>query len=262
MSEGTPLWRGREDESCVVAVALHGGHFLRPEVARLSAVEESVRRRGEDPFTDGWTSIAPTRLVACRSRFEFDLNRSRAAAVYLEPDDAWGLEVWRDRPSPEVVDRSLANYDAVYDVLGGILDRAARRYGRFVVLDLHSYNHRRSGPDAPPEDPAANPDVNLGTEALDRNRWAAVVDGFLADLRAFPFPGRALDIGENIRFGGGHLSRWVAQRYPGVGCVLAVEVKKFFMDEHTDVLDHDRHAAVGALLASTVPGVETRLEVR
>lgn len=46
-------------------------------------------------------------------------------------------------------------------------------YGRFLVLDLHSYNHRRAGPNAPPADPERNPEVNIGTGTMDRGRWAA-----------------------------------------------------------------------------------------
>src|ERR687884_306413 len=60
---------------------------------------------------------------------------------------------------------------------------AIRRGQRFVVLDLHSYNHRRSGPEAPPADPAGNPEINVGTGSLDRERWGPLVDRFADDLR-------------------------------------------------------------------------------
>ena len=41
-----------------------------------------------------------------------------------------------------------------------------------VVFDLHTYNHRRNGPDGPPADPAGNPQVNIGTGTMNRDRWA------------------------------------------------------------------------------------------
>ena len=261
-SESVPIWHGVEADSAVVAVAVHGGHRLRDEVAAVCALDEETRLREEDPFTDAWAGVAPSRLVACRSRFEFDLNRPRSAAVYVEPDDAWGLEVWRHHPSRELIERSVAAYDAFYAVLEGVLARAVESHGRFVVLDLHSYNHRRAGPDGPLDDPAGSPDLNVGTEAMDRDRWAPLVDGFLADLRRYDFPGRRIEVGENVRFGGGHLSHWVAEHFATVGCVLAVEVEKFFMDAHTGTLDEACHAAVGELLASTVPGLTRRLDVR
>jgi len=58
-----------------------------------------------------------------------------------------------------------------------------RRFSRFVVFDPHTYNHRRLGPQALPADPRYNPEVNLGTGTLDRNRWEPVVSVFLAISR-------------------------------------------------------------------------------
>jgi N-formylglutamate deformylase len=84
-------WEKVEGAGPVVACAVHAGHDVRPEVVALLAVDDATRLREEDPHTGGWTALAPTRLVAHRSRFEVDLNRSRPQAVYLEPDDAWGL---------------------------------------------------------------------------------------------------------------------------------------------------------------------------
>src|SRR5919106_606587 len=98
----------------VVAVAVHDGHDVRPEVAVLLALDESQRLREEDPHTGEWTRIAPTRVIATRSRFEVDLNRPRDKAVYLRPEDAWGLQVWKEAPSAAMLARSLAEYDAFY----------------------------------------------------------------------------------------------------------------------------------------------------
>lgn len=64
-------------------------------------------------------------------------------------------------------------------MLAGVLDRAEQAFGRFVVYDLHSYNHRRDGPDRPAGAPEDNPDVNLGTGSMARDRWAPVGDAFL-----------------------------------------------------------------------------------
>ncbi len=52
--------------------------------------------------------------------------------------------------------------------------------------------------------------------------------------------GHQLDVRENVRFEGGHLCQWVHERYAEVGCALAIELKKTFMDEWTGVPD-DRH---------------------
>lgn len=164
-------------------------------------------------------------------------------------------------PLPATVrQRSLRLYDRFYADLSAVLARAASGARPFVVLDLHSYNHRRGGPDAPPADPAGNPEINLGTGSLDRERWGGLVDRFMADLGTVEVAGRPLDVRENVRFRGGHLSRWVHAAFPGQACCLAVEVKKFFMDERTGELDEAVWAGVQEALAATVLGVLDELD--
>lgn len=239
----------------VVAVALHDGHAVRPEVAALFALDEDDRRREEDPFTANWTTVGDTRIIVQRSRFEFDLNRPREKAVYLHPEDAWGLTVWHSKPSLEIMARSLAEYDAFYATVKQVFTDLERRYGRFVVYDLHTYNHRRLGLQALPADPRYNPEINLGTGSMDRSRWAPVVESFLTDLHSFDFLGRQLDVQENIKFHGGYFQYWVHQTFPDSACVLSVEVKKFFMNEWSNELDITQLDAIRSALESTIPGV-------
>ena len=244
-----------EGHEPVVAAAIHDGHELRPEVAKLVALSESDRLREEDPFTGTWTAIVGTRVIPTRSRFEVDLNRPRAKAVYRTPADAWGLKVWRREPSQETVANSLHQYDQFYAAMHEVLTNVEERCGRFVLLDLHTYNHRRGGPESPPGDPSRNPEVNLGTGTLDRSRWGALADRFMEDLAGFDFPGRKLDVRENVRFRGGHLSRWVHEKFPASGCCLAIEFKKFFMDEWTGEPVAEELEAIPRALAATLPGL-------
>jgi N-formylglutamate amidohydrolase len=243
----------------IAAAAIHAGHALRPDVTERLALSDAERLREEDPFTAQWTGLAGTRLIGRRSRFEVDLNRPRDAAVYQVPAEAWGLTVWR-RPVTDLLDGSLQIYDAFYAAAREALSALEEQFGRFIVLDLHSYNHRRDGPDRPPADPAMNPDVNVGTGALSRDHWAPVVDRFLDELRQADVLGRRLDVRENVRFRGGQFAAWVQQQFPGTGCALAVEVKKFFMDEWTGEADRAQLEAVGQALAATVPGLIASLE--
>ena len=53
----------------------------------------------------------------------------------------------------------------------------------------------------------------------------------LHDLHAFDFLGRHLDVRENIKFIGRQFPTWVHSHYKQSACVLAVEFKKFYMDE-------------------------------
>lgn len=244
----------------VVAVALHDGHEVRAEVATQFAITEADRWREEDPFTGTWTQLGDTRIVVKRSRFELDLNRHRDKAVYIHPEEAWGLRVWQQPPSLEMRARSLAIHDAFYAKLYRLFTDIERRFGRFVVFDLHTYNHRRMGPQALSADPQYNPEINLGTGTLDRRRWGSVADSFLADLQNYDFLGRPLDVRENIKFCGGYFAYWIHQTFPHSACVLSIEVKKFFMDEWANEPDLRQLEAIGDALQSTVPGVLAALK--
>ncbi len=248
------------DDSPVAAAALHDGHALRAEVCAAMGLGDQERLREEDPFTAQWTEVVETRLIALRSRFEVDLNRPPERAVYLEPEDAWGLHVWRDTPSPSLVASSLAQYDAFYAAASISLVHMCRQWGRFVVLDLHSYNHRRDGPTAPPADPATHPEVNIGTSNMDRRRWAPVVDGAISHLRLAPFMGRTLDVRENVKFTGGHFPQWIHHAFPANACAIAVEFRKSFMDEWTGTPDPSHLEAIRHVLASLVPVLQDALK--
>jgi len=249
------IWKLRQGRGRLVAAALHDGHAVREEVSRLLALTDLERLREEDPFTGSWTQLSNIRVIGLRSRFEVDLNRPREQAVYLTEEHAWGLRIWRGEPDFDLLERSLAGYDSFYRAMYRLLKDVENRHGHFVVLDLHSYNHRRDGTSAPPADPKTNPDVNVGTGTMVRERWAPVIDRFIHDLRSFDYLGRNLDVRENIRFRGGNFPRWIHQTFPRSGCALAVEVKKFFMDEWTGEPDQLQLDAVGEALKSTVPGV-------
>lgn len=250
------IWRLHQGNSPLLATAIHDGHALRDELIPLMALNEAERLREEDPYTGGWTAVADTRLVGLHSRFEVDLNRPRDKAVYLKPDDAWGLTVWKSPPPPAIVERSLLAYDAFYAEVKRLLTDLEQRFGHFMVFDLHTYNHRRQGPAGPPADSEANPEVNLGTATLsDRGRWGPLIERFKADLRAFDFLGRQLDVRENIKFKGGQFPRWIHQTFPVTGCAIAIEFKKFFMDEWSGQPDPRQVTAIGQALQATLPGV-------
>lgn len=244
----TPIWQTHFGDSPLVACAMHHGHAVRPDVAQLLKLTANERLYEEDPYTGDWTTIAPTRIVGLRSRFEVDLNRPRDKAVYLTPADAWGLDVWSSPPPQKVVNRSLGAYDDFYAHLRLLLQRLVTRHGRVVVFDLHSYNHIRGGPEGVAGDPAENPEVNLGTGTMPRSRWTPIVDRWLAEMRGFDFLGRRLDVRENVKFFGGHLPNWIHQTFPETVCALAIEVKKFFMNEWTGELDHPQHQALHTAL--------------
>lgn len=250
------FWEWRNSgEGPLVASAIHGGHELRVEVAACLALSEADRLREEDPFTEKWTAVAPHRIQVFRSRFEVDLNRPREAAIYRKPEDAWGLKLWRQQLPESAVEKSLAEYDRFYAGVESRLREIEARFGHFVIFDIHSYNHRRSGPDAAPEAEEKNPEVNVGTASADRGLWGPLIERFVAELGAADFLGRRLDVRENVKFFGGHFPRWVHRSFPKTGCALALEFKKIFMDEWSGVADPGKIEAIRIALAATVPGV-------
>lgn len=239
-------------ETPIVAAAIHSGHEVRAELKPLFNLSETQRLREEDPHTDWLTSAAPSRIIVNRSRFEVDLNRERDLAVYRSPEDAWGLKVWKEPLDEDVINRSLTLYDKFYEEVKKFLTSIVDKYGFVVIYDLHTYNHRREGTEALPADPAVNPDVNLGTANLNRDLWGPVVDGLASDLRSFNFPGGQLDVRENVRFRGGHFSRWICNEFGNRSCAIAIEFKKIFMDEWSNHYDQQKLTAIRNALQFSV----------
>ncbi|EMI55650.1 N-formylglutamate amidohydrolase [Rhodopirellula sallentina] len=244
----------------IIAAAIHNGHQTRKSVEQRLAIDDKQQLREEDPLTGEWTQIAKTQIVGLRSRFEVDLNRPRDKAVYETPADAWGLEVWDTPPDQSMIDASLREYDAFYAEVKELLTEMLDEYPRVVVYDLHTYNQRRDGPEGPKADPTTNPEVNIGTGTMDRDYWAPVVERMIHELREYDFHGRKLDVRENVKFQGGHFCEWIHQTFPKQVCSIAIEFKKFFMDEWEGEANPAQVECIYQALETTVPGVRKALE--
>jgi N-formylglutamate amidohydrolase len=253
MASVTEIFQLVAGEGPLVAAAIHAGHFVRQEVSSRLALSSEERLREEDPYTDFLIQWAPTRIVGLRSRYEIDLNRPRELAVYRTPEEAWGVNVWTEPLPVDVIDRSLANYDLFYGTIEAMLRELVKVHERVIVLDLHTYNHRRDRAAGTCADPESNPEVNIGTGAMDRQYWAPVVDDMIAQLRDHNYVGRRLDVRENIKFKGGNFCRWIHETFPRQVCAVAIELKKFFMDEWTGEVDRGQLAELRSALESTAP---------
>lgn len=258
-----PLWHVYRGASPVVGTAIHDGHLLEPLVTGCIALQEDERLREEDPFTGELIADLPNRLVCCTSRFCVDINRPLDKAVYLKPEDAWNLKVWNRTLRADELDHLRLMHQEYYDVLATFLRGLERRYDRFVVLDVHSYNHRRSGPAAKPTASAEAPDINIGTISMDRERWRPVVDTFIDFCSSHSVNGRRLDVRENVAFEGrGEQTRFIHENFNQTGCAIAVEFKKIFMDEWTGAPDHASIAQLRTMLGASVPVLEQALGAR
>ncbi len=246
----SPWWTLQRSDDRVLATAIHDGHGLRPEIAAAIRLDEAGRLREEDPYTGQAAAAAPTHVIAGRSRFEVDLNRGEDEAFYRTPEQAWGLDVWREPPAQALVDGSLRLHRAFYAMMGQLLDDIRDAHGAYALIDVHSYNHRRDGADAAPMPQDDAPDINIGTFSMPRERWAFLLDPLMEAMRGFDFNGRRLDVRENVAFQGrGALTRFVHERHPEHGCAIALEFKKFFMDEWNGQPDPGELAAMRGFIA-------------
>ncbi|WP_406851799.1 N-formylglutamate amidohydrolase [Brevundimonas sp. BH3] len=256
-----PLWTLKFGASPLIGTAIHDGHAISPHLVNQIALDAAGRLREEDPFTAHFIADMPTQIVVHRSRFEFDLNRSPESAVYLDPEQAWGLEVWHEKPDQSAISDLLRQHASYYRLLHHVLTQAEIQFGKFIVLDIHSYNHRRDGPESPPTDQNRAPDINIGTFSMDRERWAHVIEPFIASLRASLINGRHIDVRENIAFQGrGEQTRFIHEHFPSSGCAIAVEMKKIFMDEWTGKPDHSAIAELRAAITASLPVLKAALE--
>jgi N-formylglutamate amidohydrolase len=252
-------WKITEGNSPLIATAIHAGHDLRPGIARRMRLSSNERLREEDPYTDSFTCVAPTRVVVYRSRFEVDLNRPPEKAVYVQPEDAWGLKVWKFTLPTDEIEESLDLHRQFYREMKSLLQQQIDRFGQVVVLDIHSYNHRREGNSSPAAEEGANPTVNIGTGSMPAYRWDTLLQPFLAAFRAVDYQGQALDVRENVRFQGGYLPQWVHATFPEQACAIAIEFKKTFMDEWTGKFDRSALAQLGHALTVATHCLEQAL---
>lgn len=249
-----------ENKGALVAAALHNGHNIDKGIEALMALDDAERLREEDPYTGLWTEVGNTRLIVSTSRFQLDLNRPPQKAVYLTPEDSWGLKVWSTHPDEKTLNSLYSSYTAFYESVAKTFNALLEVHKKIFVFDIHSYNHRRNGPGMPPDEPEKNPEINIGTGNVNREEWKHLVDRFIKDIASFDYNGRNLDVRENIKFKGGHFSKWLSMTYGNKVCCLAIEFKKFFMDEWTGKPDIRQVELIKEVLHSTVSGIKEELK--
>ncbi len=210
-----------------IAVAIHAGHAVRPELSPLMALDPGQRMFEEDAGTDFMIQGQPNTIWGLESRAVYDLNRGIDMALPLVPEKFWGTRVYHTAPTPEMNGRSLESHDAFYRAVGTLVTHMLDLFGYCIVYDIHSYNITRqqaNGYEFPPV-------FNLGTAALDRSRWVPHIDSWLDQLRAVSLPGIETTVAENLVFSGrGEFCKRLTLWDPRI-LVLPTEVSKVYMDE-------------------------------
>lgn len=244
-------------DSPIIAVALHDGHVIIPHLLQNMKLQEHERMREEDPYTAYMANLPTTQVIVSISRFQTDLNRTKEKAIYKKPEDAWGLDVWTKELKTDDIKLLHDNYDKFYEEMEKLILATIERFGSFVVLDIHTYNHRRQDPnlEAPKTD---NPEVNIGT-ANNSRKWKKLSDHFIQFLSHTTISGKKPDVRENVKFKGGAFSAWVNKHFYQYGCVLSIEFKKTFMDEWTGRVDIDHLLDIQDALKASLPLLKKEL---
>lgn len=248
----------RKSSSPVIAAAIHDGHLLAEPLLAYMHLQEHERFREEDPYTAYLANVPANRIIVQTSRFQTDLNRKREEAVYREPDDAWGLTVWQPPLPEEMAAQLLAEYDRFYGDVAQLIEQTIAEFGKFIVLDIHSYNHRRHDPSTEATI-GENPEVNVGT-MHNHEQWHPLGKQLIRFLAHHQVDKLFVDVRENVKFKGGGFSEWINRNYGEYGCVLSLEFKKTFMDEWTGRVDIGHLRQLRSMLVGCVPFLLDKLE--
>lgn len=253
-----PFFKIEDRSTPVIATAIHDGHFIQDKLRPFMLLNEQERAREEDPYTAYMIAALPlTKIKVESSRFQLDLNRVKEKAIYEKPEDAWGLNVWKKIHAAEK-EKLHRDYDLFYEAVKNLLDRTIDAHGHFVILDVHTYNHRREDPFAE-ADSDANPEINLGT-AFNKPQWKELCDNYAAFLTSQEYDGQPFDARQNIKFKGGAFAQWVLKNYGDKGSVLSIEFKKTFMDEWTGIADIPHVNALANLLSKSAHFLENEVK--
>lgn len=245
-----------QDPAYHAGIAMHTGSRIRKGVKEALAVRREDRFREEDPYMDAFIREFPLQVVARDSRYEYDLNREPARAVYPADSMKWGKKVWcREIPARER-DLSLAKHQEFHDLTDIVVEYLLRHNRHALIFDMHSYCYQREGRISWFEDP--RPEINLGTRAVNRELFTGAIESCLKELSATRIGDHPVRTAENKVFQGGYLSRRLSKARHNQVLVLALEYKKIFMDEWSgrvypdilDVLVRDFQAAAGKIIRS------------
>lgn len=202
--------------------AIHDGSRVRETLIDNLVHDEYERWYEEDPHTALFIDAMPITIVARDSRFEYDLNRRPAEAIF---ETAWGKRVWKKRLTTKERQVSLLKHQNFYKVVDALVAKLEEQFEGCVVYDIHSYNHKRW--DRPV------PLFNVGTENVDKGQFDQSITHWLKELDAITLTEIENVTAENdVFFGRGYFLKHIVERHAKT-LVLATEVKKIYCNELT-----------------------------
>jgi len=215
--------------------AIHAGNRIRAQLQDIVAVDPADKYREEDPGTEAFIKAMPIQIIARDSRFEYDINRPAERAVYLTPDMAWGLTVWKRPLTQDEINVSLAKHAEFHQLMDIVVAYLRKQNSKAIIFDLHSYCYQREQRLPWYED--KKPVINLGTDPINRAIFGTMIQKFLHHLAKISVDGRTIAVAENEVFKGGYLARRLCANHYDHLAVFAIEFKKIFMDEWSGEFD-------------------------
>ncbi len=251
------LYTIKQASGPLISLALHDGHFIDEDLLIHIALDEHERFREEDPYSAEIANLPITQVVVHSSRFMIDLNRPKDKAIYRHEEDAWGLKVWKEQFPESLKSTLMSYYNHFYQQIENLIKEKIKSYGYFLILDIHSYNHRRESPfKVSPS--SESPEINLGT-FYNHAKWQPICKEFLGYLSACKIADEFPDVRENIVFKGGGFTQWVNKNYGDQGCVISIEFKKTFMDEWTGRANFRHIVHLNRALRGAIPLLNYKL---
>ncbi|RUM46689.1 MAG: hypothetical protein DSY80_01720 [Desulfocapsa sp.] len=212
-----------------LSVAIHNGGEFSDVLSEQCLLSKEERYYEEDPYTGSFIEKQGITVTVHDSRYAYDLNRRPDECIYKS---AWGKEVWRSPLDGATIAVLREKHACFHRVITCILDALTEDFGQCLVYDVHSYNYRRY-------ERTDLPLFNLGTVTVTKNSWRPVILNMLAELQKIQLVEIPTTAVENDIFSGkGYLAVSVHKRFENV-LVLAIEVKKVFMDERTGEADNE-----------------------
>jgi len=230
--------------------AIHDGQQIDVQIEPYLNLNEKERLREEDPYTALMAELPISQFIVGSSRFQLDLNRPVEDAVYLTPEQAWGLQVWKKELPQHIITELYLDHTNIYQEIEDLIQSSIDKFGYFIIYDIHSYNSKRNSPEEE-IDQEHNPQINLGTAYIN-SKWTPLIKKLKTFISKEKIYNEAPDIRENVKFKGGYLSQRINMKYGEYGCVISFEFRKDFMDEWTGTPDINRIISCKQLLMNSV----------
>lgn len=206
-----------------IATSIHAGSNFAKELETNCHLSKKERYYEEDPFTDQFISGLAITLVACNSRYAYDLNRMPENCIY---DQAWGKKVWKKPLDKSIKEKLLLQHQSYYRILKALLTQLESAFKKCYLFDIHSYNYKRIERETPV--------FNIGSHFINKRKFKSDLNLFCELLNGISLPNIDVNYAiDDVFYGKAYQAQFVSENFNNT-LLLPIEVKKIYMDELTE----------------------------